>query len=188
METQTALTPQQAAQALKDAGATEKRSAEVYRYQRAAPYLLLWGIIWIVGYGGSDLLPRFAGRLWFGLLMIAMGASMAIGRRASAAQPGPRANWRYSIAFTAIWCFFGATYSVMGPINHLQQGAFPPLVVALAYVLTGLWSGLRFVVAGMAVAALTLGGFFYLPQHFLLWEGLIGGGALILAGIWFRRV
>jgi hypothetical protein len=61
-------------------------------------------------------------------------------------------------------------------------------VVALAYVLTGLWSGLRFVVAGVAVAVLTLGGFFYLPQHFLLWEGFVGGGALILAGIWFRRV
>jgi hypothetical protein len=38
------------------------------------------------------------------------------------------------------------------------------------------------------VAGLTLGGFFYLPQHFLVWEGFVGGGALILAGLWFRRV
>ena len=188
METPSTLTPEQAALVLKEAGTTEKRSAEVYRYQRAAPHLLLWGIIWIAGYGGSDLLPRYAGWLWLGLLVIAMGVSMAIGRCADAARLGPRVNWRYSATFVAIWCFFGATYSVLGPVNHLQQGAFPPLVVALAYVLVGLWSGLRFLAAGLIVAALTLGGFFYLPQHFLLWEGFVGGGALILAGFWFRRV
>jgi hypothetical protein len=185
---ETPLTPEQAALALKEAGKTEKRSAAIYRYQRAAPYLLMWGIIWIVGYGGSDLAPRFAGWLWIGLLLIALGVSMTIGRHADPVHLGPRANWRYSIAFVAIWCFFGATYAVMGPVSPLQQGAFPPLVVALGYVLTGLWVGPRFVMAGVVVAALTLGGFFYLPQHFLLWEGFVGGGALILAGLWFRRV
>jgi hypothetical protein len=164
METPVTINAQQAAQALKEVGAAERRSAEVYLYQRSAPYLLMWGAIWIAGHGGTDLWPRYAGWLWAALLLTAMVISTVIGRHG------------------------GATYAVMGPVNHLQQGAFPPLVVALAYVLTGLWSGPRFVLAGVAVAALTLGGFFYLPQHFLLWEGFVGGGALILAGLWFRRV
>src|ERR1700712_4659327 len=50
----------QAAQALKEADAAERRSAAVYRYQLAAPYLLMWGIVWILGYGGSGLWPRLA--------------------------------------------------------------------------------------------------------------------------------
>jgi hypothetical protein len=188
METPVTINAQQAAQALKEVGAAERRSAEVYLYQRSAPYLLMWGAIWIAGYGGTDLWPRYAGWLWAALLLTAMVISTVIGRHGGVRRSGSRADWRYPLAFFFIWAFFGATYAVMGPVNHLQQGAFPPLVVALAYVLTGLCSGPRFVLAGVAVAALTLGGFFYLPQHFLLWEGFVGGGALILAGLWFRRV
>jgi len=184
------ISPQQAADALKEAAAAEKRSARAYRYQRSAPHLFLWGAIWLAGYGGSDLWPRYAGWLWTGLLLLALVISTAVGRYGNFDSQGQagRGNWRYAVTFMAIWAFFGATYAVMGPINDLQEGAFPPLVVALAYVLTGLWSGPRFVAAGVTVAVLTLGGFFYLPQHFLLWEGFVGGGALILAGAWFRRV
>jgi hypothetical protein len=48
--------------------------------------------------------------------------------------------------------------------------------------------GTRYVVSGIAVAALTLAGFFLLKQHFLLWMAAVGGGAMILAGLWLRRV
>jgi len=184
----TMISPLQAADALKQADAAERRSARAYIYQRSAPHLFLWGAIWLAGYGGSDLWPRYAGWLWTGLLLVAFAVSAALGRTANPNRQGARGNWRYAVSFAVIWAFLGATYAVMGPIDDLQEGAFPPLVVALAYVLTGLWSGPRFVVAGVAVGALTLGGFFYLPQHFLLWEGFVGGGALILAGLWFRRV
>jgi hypothetical protein len=182
------ISTQQAADALKEASAAERRSARAWRYQRAAPYLLMWGAIWIVGYGASDLVPHQAGWIWMGLLVLALAISMAIGSRADPARLGAQNAWRYALTFTAIWCFFGATYAVMGPINVLQQGAFPPLVVATSYVVMGLWSGPRLVIAGLAVGTLTLFGFFHLPQHFLLWEGFVGGGALILAGLWFRRI
>jgi hypothetical protein len=175
----------QAASALKDATDTERRSGALYRYQRAAPYLFLWGGIWLAGYGGSDLWPHQAGWIWMGLLFLALAVSMVIGR---AARCGPKSNWRYAVSYAAIWSFFGATYAVMGPVHPIQQAAFPPLVVSLVYVLVGLWSAPRFIAAGALLATLTLGGFFWLPQHFLLWEGVCGGAALLLAGFWFRRV
>jgi hypothetical protein len=179
------ISPEQAADALKEAVAAERRSAQAYIYQRFAPGLFLWGIIWIVGYGATDLVPRVAGWIWMGLVLAALVISMAIGR--SVPSDRPQNNWRYVMFFAAVWAFFASTYAVMGA-RGAQQGAFPPLVVALAYILIGLWSGPRLVIAGLAVGALTLGGFFWLPQHFLLWEGFVGGGALILAGVWFRRV
>lgn len=180
------ISPDQAADALKEAAITERRSAQAYVYQRFAPYLFLWGIIWMIGYGASDLIPHFAGWIWLGLILAALAISMAIGR--SAVSGRPQSNGRYALFFAAVWAFFASTYAVMAPVRGMQQGAFPPLVVALAYILIGLWSGPRLVIAGLAVGALTLGGFFYLPQHFLLWEGFVGGGGLILAGVWFRRV
>lgn len=182
------ISAEQAADALKQADAAEKRSAQAYMYQRCAPYLFLWGVIWILGYGATDFWPRYAGWIWMSLVLAALAISMAIGRAAAPDRLGPKSNWRYALLFTAVWAFFASTYAVMAPVSGMQQGAFPPLVVAFLYIAVGLWSGPRLVTAGLVVGALTLGGYFYLPQHFLLWEGLVGGGALILAGFWFRRV
>lgn len=181
-----AISPEQATDALKQAVATEKRSAQVYRYQRFAPYLFLWGAIWVVGYGATDLIPHWSGWVWLGLILLALAASIAIGHGVEPSRP--KNGWRYALFFATVWAFFASTYAVMGPLHGIQQGAFPPLVVAFLYILLGLWTGPRLVIAGLTVGVLTLGGFFYLPQHFLLWEGFVGGGALILAGIWFRRV
>jgi len=33
-------------------GKPQRPSAEAYSYNRSAPFLILWGLIWIVGYGG----------------------------------------------------------------------------------------------------------------------------------------
>ena len=69
-----------------------------------------------------------------------------------------------------------------------EAGAIAPLVVAMFYALLGVWKGVRFLVAGAALAALTLGGMFWLPQYFLLWMAAVGGGSLVLVGLWLRKV
>jgi hypothetical protein len=97
-------------------------------------------------------------------------------------------GWRYGAAVAATFVFFCAVFAVMWPVSERQIAAFIPLFVALAYALRGIWSGLRHVVAGVLVAALTLAGFFLLEQHFFLWMAGVGGGSLILAGVWLRRV
>ncbi|HVB86508.1 MAG TPA: hypothetical protein VNK23_07585 [Candidatus Dormibacteraeota bacterium] len=47
---------------------------------------------------------------------------------------------------------------------------------------------MRMAILGFAVGALTAGGYFSLPQYFLLWMAGVGGGALILGGLWLRKV
>jgi len=133
--------------------------------------------------------------LWAVLMIGAVIAAMLIGRaqqRAAGGNPGnaeaERFGWRYPAAMFLFFCFIGAVYTVMRPVSYAAQAAFVPLVVACVYAIMGLWIGWRFGVAGIVLAALTLGGFFYLPHHFLIWQGIAGGGALILAGFWFRKV
>jgi hypothetical protein len=102
---------------------------------------------------------------------------------------GSAAGLRVFAAITATaFAFVVGTIAVMAPVSGRQVDAFIPLVVAAGYGLTGIWLGLRFVAAGAAVAALTLGGFFLLPAHFDLWMAAVGGGGLILAGVWFRTI
>ena len=191
------LTPGEAADSLKEIQRTQSRSASARGYANTSPFLILWGVIWMIGYGGqrpgAALLPTAPGLL----LTLAgfAGAPCGIGRARAPAQGNPHpgmnahAGLRFVAMFVAIGLFVAATYAIFGSATTAQQAAFIPLVVALAYIMLGIWKGAApCVVTGVAVAALTLGGFFLLQQHFLLWMAVVGGGALVLAGLWLRKV
>ena len=187
------LTPDQAADSLKEIERTRRRSASVRGYANSSPFFVMWGAIWMIGYGGSDLFRHQAGLIWSVLTVAGLAGSMAIGRaRARQGDPHPGVNQYAGLrslgTFVAIGLFIAATYAIFGPTRPAQQAAFVPLILALAYSLLGIWKGPRFLVTGIALAALTLGGFFFLPAHFLLWMAVVGGGSLVLAGLWLRTV
>jgi len=177
------LSPQDAAAVLRDIEQTQSRSAILHEYQTAAPHFIIWGIIWIVGYGLSDFFPTREYAIWAALVPVGLVAGAFIqsgGSRAIA--------WRYGATSLAVFVFFFAAFFVMSPVSGRQVAAFIPLLVALIYVLRGIWGAPRYVVAGIVVAVLTLVGFVWLKPHFFLWMAVVGGGALILAGLWMRRV
>ena len=187
------LSSDQAAENLKQIDRTRQRSAEAYRYAHASPFFVMWGAIWVAGYGSSDLYPRYAGTIWIALTVAGSLGSAAIGQyyaRAGRRHRGSinRVNWRFLASFLTIGSFVMASFALFGHTGWRQQAAFVPLVIAMFYTLVGLWAGLRFVITGIAVAALTLGGFFFLPAHFLLWMAAVGGGALVLAGQWMKKI
>ncbi len=190
------LTPDQASDSMKEILRTSRRSAEAHQYANASPGFILWGVIWMIGYAGSDLIPRLGwpslNGLWFSLTAIGIALSFAIGRRQNAgSEPGAkgrRDSLRWGATIFALWAFASATFAVMRPTNPLAISAFIPLIIATIYALIGIWGGLRFLYAGIAVAVLTLGGFFWLPQYFLLWMAAVGGGSLVLVGLWLRKI
>jgi len=116
---------------------------------------------------------------------VPIGLFAGIFRRAAVAQ---RNALRYCAAAFAVFVYIAATFFVMAPVTNKQVATFIPLLVALIYVLRGIWNGPRHIVAGIAIAALTLVGFVWLSSHFFLWMAAVGGGALILAGLWMRQV
>ena len=58
------LSPQDAAVSLRDIEQAEARSASLRDYERAAPHLLIWGVLWAVGYGLCNFYPRQMGAIW----------------------------------------------------------------------------------------------------------------------------
>ncbi|HUO92134.1 MAG TPA: hypothetical protein VMU22_04390 [Rhizomicrobium sp.] len=181
------LTSNEAADALRDLSETERRSARAYGYHNAAPHLILWGLIWIGEYGGYYLFPHYP--LIFPILsFVGVLGSFVIGTRMQPTKPA-RFSWRYFTTFIAFVAFMSALFAIMPPTRGEQIGAFFPLVVALAYTLMGIWLGLvRIGIVGIAIGLLTLVGHFYLQQYYLLWFAFVGGGALILGGLWLRRI
>src|SRR5579872_6187147 len=138
------LSTNQAAESLKEIDRAGRRSAQAYGYANASPHLTLWGAIWMIGYAGSDLYPRYAGLVWIVLSFIGFLGSIAIGRACKRQDDLPSGAKRYSsVRYIATWLaiavFIFAAFSIFGRATPQQQAAFAPLVAALIYSVFGTW-------------------------------------------------
>ena len=185
------ISTEEAAEALKEVAVTEKRSAEAYNYSQAVPYCFVWSAVWFLGYGAEALVPRdhpawmWIGWWWMVLSMTGALASTIIGHRQNARRPGK--TWRMGALFGIIWLFTLALFAVIRPQDDLQVGAYFPLLFSAIYSAVGLWLGLRYVFVGVFVGVATLGAYFYLREYFFHWMALVGGGSLLLTGLWMRK-
>jgi hypothetical protein len=190
------LSKAEAAQALEQIGAAGMRMARLKGYGDAAGHMIVWGVVWLVANGVSDLAPRFGNAAWLSGIAIGSVASSLIGaarirrmgRDPSSSALGRPANWRFGMNFLVICGFFAAMFFVIGPLSARQGNALISLFWCFAYMLAGVWIGWRIFAIGAITAVLTIFGFVALKAHFALWMGLVGGGSLIAGGLWLRRV
>jgi hypothetical protein len=180
------LSPNEAADALRDISTTERRSFSAYGYKSGAPFLILWGLLWMVGYGGTDLWPAGSSDLWLAVVVVGSVISTIMGMRMKP-KAGRHIDWRIFGTWVSALGFIISMLAIVGKVNDAQVGALIPMLFAWIYIVMGVWMGWRFALAGIALGALTLGGFFYIPQHFLLWMAFVGGGTLVATGLWLRR-
>lgn len=181
------LTPEQAAQALREIDVMSGRSGRLRRYAHSAPILTLWGWIWLIGFGASEACPGTAVLIWILLNTAGIAGSLYLGRRGSAHQTAS-ASRRWLGTVLALLAFYLSALSLFPNVSTQQSTALVSLIIAVVYVIVGFWFGARFAVAGTLLAILTLAGYFLLPAHFGLWMAVLGGGSLMLAGAWLRRV
>jgi hypothetical protein len=179
------ITPQEAAEALKDITRTERRTVSTMGYQMAWPHLVLWGAIWTVGYGAMALGVKWDW-LWGVLSLIGTVSSFVVGYGMSRKRTKPF-DGRYFATFFAIFAFVSALFVILPPKSDAQFGAFFPILVALYYALIGIWTrGLRMLFLGALLAVLTLAAFLHFREHFMPIMAFVGGGGLILGGLWLR--
>jgi hypothetical protein len=177
------LSPDEAAQALKEIEAAETRSRTAFAYLVGGSYLILWGFVWAVCYSLVDFLPRDVSWIW--LVGCAGGV---LGSVVLARQRRERRSWRAAIMPASYVVFTFTILEILPPRSVEASSAVIALVIALAYIQIGMRWGDRIAAIGVAVAVLTLVGYCTIPAHFMLYMGLVGGGSLILAGFWLRRV
>lgn len=182
------VTNSNAAQSLDDIQRAQRRSAVAYGYQKASPHLIVWGFIWAAGYSATYFQPKANAGIWLFLVLLGISTDFWIGRH-TAAEGSNTHGWRFAASILAAFLFFVALFTILPPRSGLQVGAIIPIFFGLCYAMGGIWKrGIRFVLLGLAVWVLTLSGYFWVTQYFLLWMAAVGGGALILGGLWLRRV
>ena len=190
------LSPEQASTALNDIASAQRRVAIFTGYQRGAPQFWLWGTVWLVGYSATEFLPQYAGWAWLALNVVGFATAAwlaragadpasAAGAVASSTAPG-NAHARHVLYLgLAFLLFIVATFVVFSP-TQAQSGAFPALLMGFAYSVIGIWGGIRWLAAGISLSVFTLVGYLYVPQHFMLWMAVFGGGTLIASGFWMK--
>jgi hypothetical protein len=183
------VSPGQAAAALDDIDRTERRTRNAKSYSIASPHLILWGLVWMAGYGACAVLPPEKwGLAWIPLVIIGSLGSSWLGARLkrSAARSG---HYGRSVLMGAsIFVFIGCTYYVLQPRSPLAYLVFPALITGLAYSLSGAAAGMmRFVWIGGGIVVLTMAGYVLVPQWTALVVAAAAGGGLVLGGLWLRQ-
>ena len=74
------LSSKEAAETLSDVERAGRRSAQAFGYRKASPHLILWGIIWVIGYSATDLRPADANLIWAALIAAGCIGGYVLGR------------------------------------------------------------------------------------------------------------
>jgi hypothetical protein len=190
------ISREEASAALDSIHDANRKVAERRNYADAAPFLILWGVVWVLCNGITDLAPRWSGRSW--LTGIVLGAIVTVylivtmamrERRVSVNRAANKEmGQRFALLGIATWSYFISMFLVLGPMPDRRMGAFISLFWTITYMAAGAWVGMRLFIIGLVATAAIVLGYLFVEQHFSLWMAVFGGGALIAGGLWLRRL
>lgn len=184
------LTRDEAASQLREIEAARSRSLTLFNYRLASPYFLLWGAMWIVAGAVGAASPGNAGIGWLIADLVGLagtGYLVVSQTRRNPERDGRRNTFRFLAIALVLAAFVTLTLRVFAPVSGIQIQTFITLLVAATYALAGCWFGLRYAVVGTVLAVLAVGAFHFAPAQLPLIVSLLGGGAIILAGVWMRH-
>ncbi len=178
-----------AALALEEIAVTHTRTITLRRYRAAAPYFIVWGVVWLVANGATDFSPRHTSVVWATAVLLGVIASAWMNLRSAATAPNAkRVRWHGAAGFAVAVGYFAVLGVVLTPLTARQENAVISLFWAFLYMFVGIWNGWKIFAVGLATSALILIGYFVVTAHYSLWMGVVAGGALVLGGLWIRRI
>lgn len=195
-----AISKAEAQLALNEINSVIGRTQKAIASGPAAPILMLWGLVWAIGYSITHFKPELAGAAWMLLVFIGAAGSWWLGVSLHSPVKSPN-DWKIGIFWLVLFGYANAWLLLLAPdalprgqewmtkhpFTSNQIGAFFATVPMFAYVVGGLWFGRFFIWLGLLVTLLIFGGYFLLHNYFNLWMAFTGGGSLILAGAYMRK-
>jgi hypothetical protein len=165
---------------------TRKAIASTY----ANPMLILWGILWVVSFATAQFYLKYVDYIFWSMGAVGGVGSFIIGW-ISHSQPSVRtsirADWRLLWFWVLLFVYAFIWLAILAPFNGMQINAVLATTAMFGYIVIGLWFGGYFMVwLGLAVTAMTLIGFYFLPHYYCLWMAFTGGLAILLTGLYIR--
>ncbi len=181
------LTPDEARQALELIEATARQMRRFAAYGGMAYFLLLWGTVWLLGFGANHFVqdPAMRGRIWTVLDLLGLAGTGYVVWWLHKTRQGIRWGFGSTLGwFWITWMGYGLLFIYFA---QPQDGTLLSMLLSLwamyGYVVSGLLFRSRLLVGlGLTVTAFIVVGYLALPAYFNLWMALFGGGSLIVAG------
>jgi hypothetical protein len=180
------LSSEEAESSLVDIDRMVARTRRAIVAGHGANQLILWGILWMIGFGAGHFSQINRGLIWMPIGLVGGALSWWIGFRDPRPVQSPavgRIGWVFLalLGFAVIWAV------ILHPFNHRHLAAYFATVFMFPYVVGGLWFGRFFVLLGLGVAGAALIGVFFLSRWLDLWMAVAGGGSLVVSGLYIRR-
>lgn len=183
------VTRNDAASALRDVDSARRRSLALFQYGLASPFLLLWGVLWIVAGAVGALSPENTGIGWLVVDIAGFagtGVLIAVQSRRHGETSTRNPLYRCIAIGAVVAAFVALTLLVFAPVSAVEGLTFITLVVAAAYAIAGCWTGGRYAAVGAVLAVVAIGFFQLAPELVPIVVPFAGGGTLILGGLWMR--
>jgi len=152
-------------------------------------YMILWGLIWFVGFLGNQFLPEEpGGLLWFGMSILGAAVSVWLTVQAGHREGVRSTAWRPILLWwLALFVFDGLLVWLLQLYTGRDLTLLITLTVALSFFQFGLFTHRAISGIGILVAVLVVGGAVLLPGYLDLVMAFLGGGLLVGSGLWFVR-
>ena len=185
---ETKLSPHEAEKALELAEQAAEQMRRALGLSSAWVFLVIWGIIWTLGFLGDQFLPqKTAGLAWTVLdvvgLVLSFGIGFYYGRRRHLLG---KAGIQIAL-YWLVWLVYGSLMIwVARPTSPDKVGLLILLFVMFSYVVMGIWLRSAFFAwVGVAITIYTMAGYYLLPPYFNLVMAS-AGLALVASGVYLR--
>jgi hypothetical protein len=188
------VTRDEAAQALDEISEARSNIARVQIYHHGAPYLIVWGVVWLFANSVTHFLGRTVGYVWPLAIAFGVAASAIVGvvQRRNL-KPGAGVSLsrdlgrRFAALAGLVLAFIYCVTWITQPASPRETTAVISILFPFLYMFAGVWVGWRLFAIGLVAAAAIMIGYLNVREWFDLWMGVFAGGSLIAGGLWLRK-
>ena len=148
--------------------------------------LIATGIVWLIGFTCQQFLPEdVAGTIWIVLSVLGTVLGFRLGGRIRSPATAPTAK-RIGIFWLLLILYGVAAIIIAGPTDGKKVTVLIVLFIMIGQLAMGLLFSFSSVWWALPITALALVGYFWLPGVFYLWMAILGGGGMIVLGLYIR--
>lgn len=185
------ITPQEAQEALSNIQHARTKANSLFNMW--AYQMLLWGIVWTVGFLATQIQPHLVNWIWGVMLAIGFIGSAIIGYIKGPQMrmaPGSHAAFlssRLGIFYGVLYAF-AVLWLIIFPLSSMQVSMLWITVVMFGSIVAGVWlQESTSIWLGVGVTLASLIGYYLLPAYFWLWAAVFAGLPLIGVSIYWMR-
>ena len=184
------ISPNEAEQALAEIQAVMQKTRQSIASSNAHISLIVTGIVWLIGFLCTQFLSgEILTYIWIGLSILGSALatilSIRTGKRVRSPSAATTAK-RIGLIWLLLVVYCIAAIAVAWPLDGKQLTTFIVLFVLVSWLVMGLLLSFTSIWPGLLLIALVLAGYFLLPGIFYLWMAILGGGGMILLGLYIR--